>query len=425
MKFAKRVVDIAKKDGLLGKNVKLEKNICVLCKGSRMLCGRSRCPILINLNFHSKYKLLDKTELNGSSPPSVFIGRIGYPNVYIGPMIPPEVGDTSIIDTPERWFGKSIEEIVDFRVKLVRGMYRTNIKDRNKMIELTREIALSKKPVDSEMILSKKPRRQIVMSDEVQPFGASAPLRDLSIDNTYWDRKMEKCYYDTDLKAKEAICFLYKEKVPVSSIQKAFSVGAFGIEKNRKLVPTRWSITAIDDMLSKELMENVRRYPVINEYRVYESEFLDNRFEILMLPQAWSYESMETWYPGTLWNQNPESFVLYSDFESYKGRTTYARIGGCYYSARLAVLEALEKERRQATVIVMREAHPGYIMPVGVWHVRENVRNAMRNKPLKFNTLEEALLRIAERFEISIDFWIENSEILKEVFAQKKLTQWI
>ena len=425
MKFAKRVVDIAKKDGLIGKNVKLEKNICVLCKGSRMLCGRSRCPILINLNFHSKYKLLDKTELNGSSPPSVFIGRIGYPNVYIGPMIPPEVGDTSIIDTPERWFGKSIEEIVDFRVKLVRGMYRTNIKDRNKMIELTREIALSKKPVDSEMILSKKPRRQIVMSDEVQPFGASAPLRDLSIDNTYWDRKMEKCYYDTDLKAKEAICFLYKEKVPVSSIQKAFSVGAFGIEKNRKLVPTRWSITAIDDMLSKELMENVRRYPVINEYRVYESEFLDNRFEILMLPQAWSYESMETWYPGTLWNQNPESFVLYSDFESYKGRTTYARIGGCYYSARLAVLEALEKERRQATVIVMREAHPGYIMPVGVWHVRENVRNAMRNKPLKFNTLEEALLRIAERFEISIDFWIENSEILKEVFAQKKLTQWI
>ena len=390
-----------------------------------MLCGRSRCPILINLNFHSKYKLLDKTELNGSSPPSVFIGRIGYPNVYIGPMIPPEVGDTSIIDTPERWFGKSIEEIVDFRVKLVRGMYRTNIKDRNKMIELTREIALSKKPVDSEMILSKKPRRQIVMSDEVQPFGASAPLRDLSIDNTYWDRKMEKCYYDTDLKAKEAICFLYKEKVPVSSIQKAFSVGAFGIEKNRKLVPTRWSITAIDDMLSMELMENVRRYHVINEYRVYESEFLDNRFEILMLPQAWSYESMETWYPGTLWNQNPESFVLYSDFESYKGRTTYARIGGCYYSARLAVLEALEKERRQATVIVMREAHPGYIMPVGVWHVRENVRNAMRNKPLKFNTLEEALLRIAERFEISIDFWIENSEILREVFAQKKLTQWI
>jgi len=425
MKFAKKVVDIARKDGMIGKNAKLEKNICVLCKGSKMLCGRSKCPILIKLNFHSKYKLLDKTELDGSSPPSVFIGRIGYPNVYIGPMIPPEVGDTSIIDTPERWFGKSIEEIADFRIKLVRGMYKTNIRDRNKIIELTREIALSKKPVDSEMTLSKKPKRSVIMSDEVQPFGASAPLKDLSIDNSYWDRKMEKCYYDTDLKAKEAVNFLYKKNVPVSSIQKAFSTGSFGIEKNRKLVPTRWSITAVDDMLGKEIMEKVKRFPVINEYRVYESVFLDNRFEILMIPQAWSYESMETWYPGTLWNQSPTNFVLYSDSETYKGRTTYAKIGGCYYSARLAVLELLEKEKRQATVIVLREAHPGYIMPVGVWHVRENVRNAMRSKPLKFDTLEEALLRVAERLEIPINFWIENSDLLRESFTQKKLTHWI
>ncbi len=125
-----------------------------------------------------------------------------------------------------------------------------------------------------------------------------------------------------------------------------------------------------------------------------------------------------------MWNQNPTSFVLYSDSENYSGRTTYAKIGGCYYSARLAVLELLEKERRQATVIVMREAHPGYIMPVGVWHVRENVRNAMKNKPLKFDTLEEALLRIAERFEIPLSFWIENSDLLRETFTQKKLTDW-
>lgn len=424
MKFAKKIVDIARKDGLISKNAKLEKNICVLCKGSRMLCGRSRCPILITLNFHYKYKLLDKTELSGSSPPSVFVGRIGYPDVYIGPMIPPEVGDTSIIDAPERWFGKSIEEIADFRIKLVRGMYKTNVRKKNKMIEITREIALSKRPVDSEMTFLKKPKRATIMSDEVQPFGASAPLKDLFIDNTYWDREMEKCYYDTDLKAKEAVNFLYGRDVPVSSIQKAFSIGSFGIEKNRKLVPTRWSITAVDDTLSKDLMKKVKRCPAINEYRVYESEFLDNRFEILMIPQAWSYEAMETWYPGTLWNQNPTSFALYSDSENYGGRTTYAKIGGCYYSARLAVLELLEKERRQATVIVMREAHPGYIMPVGVWHVRENVRNAMKNKPLKFDTLEEALLRIAERFEIPLSFWIENSDILRETFTQKKLTDW-
>jgi len=37
----------------------------------------------------------------------------------------------------------------------------------------------------------------------------------------------------------------------------------------------------------------------------------------------------------------------------------------------LAVCDQLVKERRQATVIVLREARPGYIMPVGVWQVRE------------------------------------------------------
>ena len=29
---------------------------------------------------------------------------------------------------------------------------------------------------------------------------------------------------------------------------------------------------------------------------------MDNVFEILMIPAQWSYESMEAWYPGTVWN---------------------------------------------------------------------------------------------------------------------------
>lgn len=115
---------------------------------------------------------------------------------------------------------------------------------------------------------------------------------------------------------------------------------------------------------------------------------------------------------------------MYSDWEDYEGRTTYADIGGCYYAARLAVCELLEKERRQATVIVMREAHPGYIMPVGVWQVRENVRNAMRQKPLKFNTLNEALARIARQFKIPIRRWIRNSELLQNALFQRKLNEY-
>jgi hypothetical protein len=293
-----------------------------------------------------------------------------------------------------------------------------------KIVEQTRELALAENSVDTELNLTKKPRGSIFMDDSVQPFGPSAPIRDLHVGNTRFDNRIEKAYYDTDLRATLAVLELYGRGVMVTKIQKAFSVGAFGIEKNRRLVPTRWSITAVDDIISKNLAETVKTFPEINEYRVYESVYLDNIFEILMIPAAWSYESMEAWYPGTVWNPNGRSTVIFSDYEGNDGRTTYAEIGGCYYSARLAVCEQLIKERRQATVIVLREARPGYIMPVGVWQVRENVRNAMRQKPHLFSTLDESLKYISGRFEIPLRRWILQSELLKNALFQKKITDF-
>jgi len=151
---------------------------------------------------------------------------------------------------------------------------------------------------------------------------------------------------------------------------------------------------------------------------------LDNRFEVLMIPGAWSYEAMEAWYPGTVWNPSENSIIMFSDWEGFEGRTTYANIGGCYYAARLAVGELLAMERRQAAVVVLREAHPGYIMPVGVWQVRENVRNAMGQKPFKYNTLDEALARVASQFQIPIELWIGRSKLLQDALFQRKITQY-
>ena len=54
------------------------------------------------------------TEIDGSSPPSVFIGSWNYPQVFAGPMIAPLHGDTMIMDRPESWIAenKSPEEII-------------------------------------------------------------------------------------------------------------------------------------------------------------------------------------------------------------------------------------------------------------------------------------------------------------------------
>jgi len=383
---------------------------------------------MVKVNYFLRsVPLMSSQDIDGMSPPSVFIGRIGYPNVYAGPLVPPIHEDTTIYDLPERWFGKSMDEIVGFRSMLVRGKHRVNVQkfvEGGKILDQTRELALADSSVDIELNLTKKPRGSIYLDDDVQPFGPSAPIRDLHISNAKYDDKIEKAYYDTDLKATQAVVDLYERGVMVTKIQKAFSVGAFGIEKKRRLVPTRWSITAVDDIVSKNLREQVKTFPEINEYRVYESIYMDNVFEILMIPQQWSYESMEAWYPGTVWNPAGSNIAIFSDWEGNSGRTTYAQIGGCYYSARLAVCEELQRERRQATVVVLREARPGYIMPIGVWQVRENVRNAMKQVPFKFNTLAQSLQFIGGRFEIPLQRWIVHSELLKRALFQKKITDF-
>jgi hypothetical protein len=405
-----------------------QSSLCVVCKGARFLCGKTRCPIMLKVNYFLKsVPLMSSEDVAGFSPPSVFIGRIGYPHVYAGPLVPPVDDDTSIFDMPEQWFGRTMDEIVGFRSLLVRGKYRVHVQkfeEAGKIIEQTRELALAENCVDTELNLTKKPRGSIFMDDEVQPFGPSAPIRDLHLGNAKFEHRVEKVYRDTDLKAGDAVKELYGKGVLVTKIQRAFSVGAFGLEKSRKLVPTRWSITAVDDIIGKDLLQEVKTFPEINEYRVYESEYLDNVFEILMIPAQWSYESMEAWFPGTTWNPNGASTAIFSDWEGNSGRTTYAAIGGCYYSARLAVCELLLKERRQATVVVLREARPGYIMPVGVWQVRENVRNAMRQAPFKFNTLDESLRFIGSRFEIPLKRWIHQSELLKRALFQRRISDF-
>jgi hypothetical protein len=423
------VMDEGIDKGYLSDSHKQNSSVCILCRGTKMMCGKDRCPVMVKLYSRMKAApLFDSLKIEGSSPPSVFIGRFGYPKVNIGPMIPPIHGDTSLMDTPELWLGKNIQEIVDFRTKLVRGKYQVEIHDvesSDKIVEITREMAMARDSPRVDAEFHKRPWGKIALSDEVQPHGPSAPLKDLYIDNVKYEFRIEKAYYDTDLKARDAVLGLYENDVMVSKIQKSFSVGAFGEGKRRKFVPTRWSITAVDSMVGEHLMGFTKTFPWINEYRIYESYSLDNRWIVLMMPTEWCYELIEAWYPNTTWNPFGREISIFNSYEFHEGRTTYAEIGGCYYAARLAVNEKLNKERRQAGVVILREAHPGYILPVGVWNVRENVRAALKNKPRQFNTLKETMNYITTKLEIPMERWIKNSAILKHRLYQRKLEDFI
>ncbi|RMF91681.1 MAG: hypothetical protein D6733_00535 [Methanobacteriota archaeon] len=393
-----------------------------------MLCGKASCPVI--LRYYQSMKvapLIDTLELDGSSPPSVFVGRIGYPKVSVGPLIPPVHGDTSILDTPEKWVGKSMDEIVAMRSQLVRGKYSVKVdqvEGGGRLVDMVRDLAMARGPAHVEASFLKKPRGGLVLSDEVQPHGPSAPLRSLDIGSLKIDRRIERAYSDTDLPAREAVLTLYKDDVSVTQIQRSFSVGAFGEESRRRFVPTRWSITAVDDTISKHLVQQVKDFPWINEYRVYESWSLDNRFIVLQMPGSWSYELVEAWYPRTTWNPHGREIAIYSSAEGYRGRSKYAEIGGCYYAARLATSEHLAGERRQATTVILREAHPGYIMPVGVWNVRENVRAAFRERPRTFESLKTALEYVQTRLDIPLSTWIRNSRVLRDRLHQRRIEEF-
>lgn len=403
---------------------------CIYCRGGRLLCGKPKCPALVRLLSFAKTKsIIDAESISGSSPPGVFVGRIGYPYVYAGPLIPPMLGDTSILDFPEKWVGRSINEIIDFRTKLIRGKFIVNVKKpeaNQALLDKTLEISLSTAPVDAEATFNRKPSGRFLFDDEIQPMGPSAPLSRIELGNVKIDHRIERAYSDHDLKAEDAVMELYLSGVPVSAIQRAFSLGAFGIKRQRRLVPTRWSITAVDSLISRRLIEDeVKGRPEINEYRVYSFSYLGNVFVVLLIPSKWTYEWIEAWHPGTTWNPSKDHLAIGSDWEGYWGRTAYASLGGCYYAVRLAVAEFLAREGRQAGVVAMREIRPDYIMPLGVWINRECVREALRRDYKKFNTLGEALEYISTRFTIPPEEWIKASAILKKEMFQEKITKFL
>lgn len=411
----------------MGKERKRGYNeLCIICRGTKKLCGKEKCPVVIKFYSYIKRKrIIEKTEFHGITPPEVFIGRFNYPNVRVGPLTSP----LFIKYLPmEYWIEKyeDIEEFIDERLNYIRSFSECNInvnKNRGKIIEQIQEIVLSSKSAYADVELLKKPKLTSYMLDlNTQPFGPCAPIKRINVYGTRSDKFLEKVSYDSDLKAKEAIIELYKNKVLVSKIQQLLSAGLLGLRHQRRLVPTRWSITAVDSIISAYLRDNyIKNFPLINEFRIFEYSVLDNKFVVIMIPDAWSYEFIEAWFPGTPWNISKTEIAICGDYETFRGRWNYAVIGGCYYACRLAVTEYLFKERRQARVIVLRESYPGYILPIGVWLVREAVRRALRRSFIKFDNMKEVLEHLRSTLKISLETWIQVSELIKDYLSQTKL----
>src|SRR5690349_3020068 len=355
--------------------------------------------------YLSKYgNLFSSDFISGSSPPSVFVGTYGYPKVSVGPMLPPVHGNTTILDSPEQWLGKSLEEIVNYRLSLVRGIQNMPVTNpTGKYIESLHEVAMASKPIDSDIQFLKNTAPVTSIDGENPPFGPIGEIKTAKFSNSSSDKNIQKIYYDKDLLAQDSVLELYNKGIEISRIQKCFSIGMFG--KNRKLVPTRWSITATDDIISKDLISEIMQFDIIDSCQVFFFNHIGNFFSVIIFPSRWMFEMQEAWYD----QQGNVGFG--SDFEDIKGLKHYPETAGAHFASRLAVSEYLVENKIQAAVMVLREIRPEYAVPVGVWQVREGVRMAMKQKPLEVPNFQEGLDIACKGLSIGKKEWLAHSKL--------------
>ena len=106
-------------------------------------------------------------------------------------------------------------------------------------------------------------------------------------------------------------------------------------------------------------------------------------------------------------------------------RKKYAsNVTGAYYANRLAACEYLEKIKKQASVVIMREIKEEYYAPLGVGILREATRKAFIQSPEKPETIADAFKIISQRMKFS-DKIKEKSAILANYGKQRKLNFWL
>jgi hypothetical protein len=270
---------------------------------------------------------------------------------------------------------------------------------------------MSSGPIDSDIEFKKDTIPITSIDGESAPFGPIGEVKKAKFSPTSTIRSIEKAYYDNDLKAADAVLNLYNSGVEISKIQKCFSIGMLG--KERKLVPTRWSITATDDIISNSLVSRILDYDMIDSCQMFSFDHLGNIFSVILFPHRWLFEMQEAWHDGN-------SIGFGSDYEDAKGIDHPPAIAGAYFAAKLGVAEYLDKIRKQAGILILREIQPEYAVPVGVWQIREAIREAMKQKPILTDTLDSAVSLSTKRMSISKSEWFAHGKMLK-LLRQKSI----
>jgi len=410
---------------------RLPPQLCAKCKGYKKLCGLPTCPILERFRVHARIATdALRGGVNGATPPSVIVGEAGYPNVPLLYHIPPgkRGRQAEYHDAPQLWAEKkeSLRRIVLLRSSMIAAAERHNALKPEDLY--SREIsvaAISAKPVDTEAVLEKRPVPSLRFDGMLAPLPPSAPAKELKISsNPVPPKPLEKRIWD-DAPSAETVEELYRDGVSIYTIISAMSLGMIGRLRSRRLVPTRWAITAVDSIISTRLLRKLRSRDIIDYYEVYYGSYLGNHFTVILLPHHYIAEMIEVWHPLTPWTRTARQPIIYHIHEYTSLRQSL--LDGGYMAARLAIAEHLARRRRQAAVIILREITRDYYAPVGNWHIRETVRHALQAGPIYRGTsLEEAMQVAAKhaRSRAAVNA-LHESRLLRRVRATRSLDHYL
>lgn len=383
---------------------------------------------------------LSGNALVGSTAPSIFVGHSNYPRVSTGLLSP--VGDeerAADYVTDSAWYkqGLSIDDVFQRRTGLLNANRFADVRSAGSsgrktgsanvhdvwdgFVGTQREVAIADRPVGVEIGLSdSRLDFDFPDGDTAAPRGPRTDAQSATLtENPHVPRAVEKTLEDDDWRAEGAMTYLYRRGFDVYEINRILSAGALGEAETRRLVPTRWSITAVDDTIGKFLRGAIRSNPSVDETRVFSSEYMGNRYWVILSPGNWEFELVEMKAPGSVWNPVDTEVWIASDHEGYEGRTKYVDGGtaGAYYATRLAALEHLEAHGRQAKVLTLRHVSDEYWAPVGVWQIRESVRDALGGEYGTAEAFHGAVSEITPHLPISMNDLRRSSEMVAGVQA--------
>ena len=99
---------------------------------------------------------------------------------------------------------------------------------------------------------------------------------------------------------------------------------------------------------------------------------------------------------------------------------------GAYYAARKSVCEYLFKIRRQARILIFREVRGGYLVPLGVWVIRETVKNAMETSvPIILDNFNDSLVKMADGLMVNLKNWKKSSKMVDFIKNQRTIDDYL